>query len=132
MRIELALKHRDRALTALRDLFSSAEIFGLSSATMEERRHEALSAFCAKCPYWVRSYLDGAWQQMIHDAYSRKLVYGGFYAGKFCSTHRNRPDYYETQDIEPRDFADHGNVYDRGHYWARSVDAGTPKPFFKS
>jgi hypothetical protein len=58
--------------------------------------------------------------------------FGGFVDGKFYSTHRNRPDYYESNGISPADYSDDGRVTARGHYWIASVDAGKPKPFFIS
>ena len=133
MRIELALHKRDRALTALRDVYSAGRISGSTSADLERRRHETLRTHAIdKCPAWVRAYLDGAWRQMIDTAYRQDLVYGGFVGERFYSTHRNRPDYYEINGIEPSAYADDGLVTQRGHYWIASVDAGKPKPFFVS
>jgi len=133
MRIELALHKRDRALTALRGVYSAGRISGSTSADLERRRHEVLRAYAIyKCPAWVHAYLDGAWRQMIDTAYRQDLVYGGFVGNHFYSTRRDRPDYYKTNGIEPSAYAGDGLVTRRGYYWIASVDAGKPKPFFVS
>jgi hypothetical protein len=132
MKIEKAIKRRDQAQRYLRDLYSRARMFGLDSKTMESNRHDVLHSACAKAPQWVRQYLDGYWRALIERAYEQDLCFGGFYAGKFYSTHSKRADYYEKNGIEPSAFADDGAVTARGHYWINSVDAGTPKPFYLS
>lgn len=130
-RIETSLKRRDAALTALRDTFSSGRLFHWTSERLEQERHKTLERHgIAKCPHWVRSYLDGTWRQLVDTAYRQDLVYGGFYQGRFYSTHNNRPDYYGKHGIEPHEYADDGAVSARGHYWIKSVDNGVPHPFF--
>ncbi len=131
MRIETALKRRDRAISNLRDQFSSAAMFGTPSSIMNEHYGEICSTTLAKTPHWVRCYVDGYRAGLTEQAYRTELVFGGFVDGRFYSTHRGRPDYYETNGINPCDYADDGRVQERGHYWRRSIDAGTPKPFFK-
>ncbi len=131
MRIETALKRRDRAISNLRDQFSSAAMFGTPSSVMNGRYADLCKVVLAKTPHWVRSYVDGYRAALTEQAYRTELVFGGFVEGKFYSVHRDRADYYERNGIEPRDYADDGLVVERGHYWRQSIDAGTPKPFFK-
>lgn len=127
MRIERALKIRDRALVALKDVFSAGQIYGSTSATLEANRRESLVRHGVnKAPQWVSSYLDGYWRALIDNAYRHDLVYGGIVGDVFYSTHRNRPDYYEKHGIEPSAYADNGMVQARGHYWRGDKE----RPFF--
>lgn len=129
MDIRLALRRRDAAVSALRDLYSGAESFGFTSAEINTR-------FCAilnkldGCPGWARDYLSGYRRALDDGLYERKLCHGGFYDGRFYSTHSNRSDYYERNGISACAYADNGAVKERGHYWIKHVDAGHPKPFF--
>ena len=125
MRIERALAVRNSAAAAYRDLFSTAQHFGLSHANMLDRRATIWECMPKKTPRWVYSYLNGVWDQLQADAYRHALVYGGKVDGAFYSTHRDRPDYYEKNGIAPRDYADDGRVKERGHYWAHNL-----KPFY--
>ena len=128
MDIKLALKKRDRAISQLRDLYSSAESFGFTSTQVNER-YGAINAGLVKCPSWTREYLSGYRRCLDDMLYQSKLVYGGYYAGQFYSTHSSRSDYYG-HTIDPCDYADDGRVEQRGHYWIKHVDAGSPKHFF--
>ena len=130
MRIETALKRRDRAITMQSSLIHSAELCNMDHAYINSERLKSLSYLCDKCPGWVRAYLDGHWRALIDSTYRYKLCFGGMVDGKFYSTHRDRADYYEKNGFDPCDYADDGRVTARGHYWIASVDAGTPKPFF--
>lgn len=125
MRIGTALKRRDQLTQALRDCFSHAQHFGQLSRDMEEKRREIIARVAKGAPEWVRAYADGYWRCMIDSAYRNDLVHGGFYNGKFYSTHSKRDDYYEKHGIEPGAYADDGAVTARGHYWKESL-----KPFF--
>jgi hypothetical protein len=130
MRIETALKRRDRLVSALRDIYSMAHCFGLASVDLHSRCQDAYKTYCDKAPGWVREYADGYRRALMDAAYRHELVFGGFIEGKFYSTHRDRADYYEKNGIEPSAYADDGKVTQRGHYWTKSVDAGKPAPFF--
>jgi hypothetical protein len=132
MRIETALKRRDRAVTMQTSLIHSAELCGTPHADMHAERLKSLGYLCDKCPGWVRAYLDGHWHALIDDAYRHKLCFGGFdrVSRRFYSTHSNRADYYEKNGLDPCDYADDGRITERGHYWNRSIDEGKPRPFF--
>ena len=126
MRIKLALAKRDAALLRLKDLYSSAEHFSLPNATINDR-YNAVLASVAKCPEWVRVYLDGYRAALNDQLYRQHLVFGGFVDGVFYSTHSSRDDYYEKHGVEPRDYADNGRVLQRGHYWAKTL-----RPYFNA
>lgn len=130
MRIETSLKRRDSLVSAIRDIFSMAECFGLAHVDMHKRLQDVYAIKCDKAPSWVREYADGYRQALTDQAYRSQLVFGGFVGDKFYSTHRDRPDYYEKNGIEPCAYADDGLVTRRGHYWIKSVDAGKPAAFF--
>jgi hypothetical protein len=132
MNIETAIKRRDRAVMALRDLHGTASVFGMSSDDMNTRVAEIHATICAKCPEWVHSYVRGYRQALTDALYRYELVFGGMIEGRFYSTHRDRADYYEKHGIEPNAYADDGKVTARGHYWRRSLDDGAPKAFFIS
>lgn len=129
MRIETALNHQKRAIMQTRDLYSSAESFGLSSAQINERFNVILGSI-AHCSGSIREYVRGYRQCLSDQLYRTALVHGGFVDGRFYSTHSNRPDYYERNGIKAVDYADDGRVTARGHYWIKHVDAGKPKVFF--
>ena len=124
MRIKTALRKRDAAVRRLRDLYSSAEHFGLPSATINDRFHAIVESI-GKHPAWVRAYLDGWRAALGEQAYRNDLVFGGFVDDKFYSTHHDREDYYEKHGISARDYADDGRVAKRGHYWKRNL-----RPYF--
>ena len=134
MRIETALKVRDRGVAALRDLYSHGAHFGLLSSDMESRRRESFERIGVnKAPQWVRSFLDGYWRSTIDRAYGHKgdFVYGAIIDGVFYSTHNDRADYYEKHGIGAQEFGTLP-ITTRGHYWRESIDRGEPKPFFTS
>ena len=127
MRIETTLKHKSEAIRQLRDLYASAATFGLLSADMNTRVAAIKAETLAGCPYWTIAEFNGYRAALTDQLYRDSLVFGGFVDGRFLSTHRNRADYYETQGVEPRDFADDGRVQQRGHYWSPTKE---PSPFF--
>jgi len=129
MDISLALRKRDSAVSALRDLYSRAESFGMSSADINSRFCDILTTL-DRCPGWTREFVRGYQKCLTDNLYRYSLVHGGFYAGTFYSTHSKRADYYERNGIGAVEYSDDGKVTARGHYWIKHVDAGKPKPFF--
>lgn len=127
MRIETSLRRRDRAITQLHDLYSMAAMCGMTSAALNDGVGKIRETTLAKCPTWARAYVDGYRAALDAGLYRDSLMFGGFVDGRFYSTHRDRPDYYETNGIAPADYADNGKVSARGHYWKTTRD---PKPFF--
>jgi hypothetical protein len=127
---DIAHRKQAKALTALRDLYSQAESFGLPSEIINARFHEILTVTCKHAPEYVRTYLRGYRHALDDQLYRHCLCYGGYLDGKFYSTHGNRADYYEKHGINARDYAENGRVVGSGHYWIKHVDNGKPKPFF--
>ncbi len=74
MRIETALKRRDRAISNLRDQFSSAAMFGTPSSVMNERYGDLCKIVLHKAPHWVRSYVDGYRRALTDSLYQAELA----------------------------------------------------------
>jgi hypothetical protein len=69
MHFKTSYNHRERALSQLADLYSSAEHFGMLSQEISERRNKIMETI-AKCPQWVHSFLSG-WERcrlLLHHA----------------------------------------------------------------
>lgn len=127
MRIEASLKRRGRAITQLRDAYSCAKYAGMTSEALNARVLEIKGATLKGCPNSVRGYFDGYTASLTEQLYRDSLAYGGYFDGRFYTTHSARPDYYGKHGIEPAAWADNGNVQARGHYW---ISTAEPKPFF--
>lgn len=124
MNINRALALRDNACAALNDLFSRGRHNGMTHEAMLADRAKIYDRV-AKCPRWVRDYLNGYWDCLQQSAYQHDLVYGAMINDKFYSTHSNRDDYYEKAGIEPSAFAADNPT--KGHYWRSNL-----RPFFVS
>ncbi|TPN04498.1 hypothetical protein [Mesorhizobium sp. B2-1-2] len=125
MRIEASLKRRGRAIIQLRDLYSMAAMCGMTSAEINTRVGNIRETTLAKCPHWARAHVDGYREALNDGLYRDSLAFGGYFEGRFYTTHSARPDYYGKHGIEPAAWAD--NVQARGHYW---ISTAAPKPFF--
>lgn len=125
MKVSRALKIRDDAVAGLKECYSAAKHYGLSSNKMEERKRAMLEQKGVNnAPEWVSHYLAGYWRALVDGAYNHDLVHGAYVNGKFYSTHSSRDDYYDKHGIAPSDFARDSNPT-KGHYWSDSL-----KPFF--
>lgn len=124
MKIELALKKRDSALISLRDLYSHAKHFGLTSAEITQRYCVSVLPKLAKTPAWCRNYIDGYRRALDDSLYAENLVFGCWIDGKFYSNQRKRADYYETQGLNPQIYCERSQNR-TGHYWAHNL-----KPYF--
>lgn len=129
MNIATALRRKDAAIVQLRDAYSAARICGQSHADLIARVRVIQDTTLKGAPRWALSEFKGYNRALSDRLYETSLVFGGYVNGVFCSTHRDRPDYYQTQGVEPAAFADGGLVKARGHYWSTTK---TPKPFFVS
>jgi hypothetical protein len=126
MRIETALKRRNAAMMALRDLYSHAKHFGLTSAEINEQFNSRVLATLKGAPAWTRYYVQGARDQISHELYcDGSLVHGAFIGGAFYSTHSNRPDYYGKNGFGAAGFARATAKGSTGHYWSHNL-----KPYF--
>ena len=126
MKIETALNHRKRALGAVKSLYSTAPIFGMESADLNQR-YSYIMETVTHCPAWVREFCDGYRAALQDSLYADSLMFGGWIDGVFYSVHSARPDYYGKHGISPADYADDGRVTGRGHYWKTTKE---PKPYF--
>lgn len=137
MRIENALKARDRLKTRVADIFATAVLCGMTSGEINDAIAAARAELPARLPQWVFAYVDGYRAAMQDRLYSDCLVFGGYVDGVFYSTHSSRPDYYGKHGINPRAYADDGIVSARGHYWRESIqwrggiyNRGEVRPYF--
>lgn len=122
MKIERALKLRDSLKTRIADIYSMAILSGMTSQEINSAVMSAYAELPAATPQWVKSYCDGVRAALQDSLYADCLVFGGFVNGRFYSTHRNRPDYYEKHGIDAVEYADNGKVTARGHYWRDSIN----------
>lgn len=113
MRIETSLNKRDEAISRIKNLESTARMFGYSSEEMLEKR-KVIYESLAKCPQWAIDYVRGYEAALTDARYMNNLVYGGFIGDIFYTTHSNREDYYG-KFMSPKEW--HDNSKDRGHYW---------------
>lgn len=124
--IKKALSMRSNAVTAVRDLYSTATAFKLTANEINIRFRAIVGAKLGKAPHWAKSYVEGYRQCLNDELYRSALVFGCWVDGKFYSNHRNRADYYETQGMSPSIYSDASDNGTRGHYWM----ADTSKPYF--
>lgn len=124
MRIEAALKKRDRGRMRLRDLYSAATHHGATSESLNQGYAEIRRDLGA-VPHWVISYLDGWRDALTEEIYRKHLAFGGYVDGRFYTTHSARPDYYQKQGIQPSDL--HKVATRTGHYWVTTAE---PRPFY--
>jgi hypothetical protein len=120
MRVERAWAIREECYSDLVSLFSNARAFRPPFAEMLDQR-DAVYAKAEKCPHWVRAYLCGAWQVMYQGLWHDELVYGAWIDGRFYSTHRDRPDYYEKLGKTASEFCTPEISKRANHYWAADV-----------
>jgi hypothetical protein len=125
MKIETTLKRRNLAIMDLRDLYSHAKHFGLTSAEINEQYNSRVLARLKGAPSWALYYVQGIRDQISHTLYcDGSLVHGAFIGETFYSTHSNRPDYYGKNGFGSAEFAQVTKV-SRGHYWSHNL-----KPYF--
>jgi hypothetical protein len=129
MKIEVALRKRDRAISRVQDAFGSAECFAETSRQLTERILTIKDQELRGCPAWVGAYVDG-YVAAKHEYLDRhKLVHGVWDGITFYSTHRNRPDYYENH-ITIREYAQlsdrYENTANKGIYWGHKPE----RPWF--
>ena len=128
MKIDRALKLKDQMVQRIKDIYSTAEICGLSSSQINERVNSQVYSVLTekKAPQWAISFVKGYEKCVIDNLYRYKLVFGVWYGGVFYSTHRDREDYYEKCGISPSEFnLIISNENKPGHYWC-----GNLKPYF--
>ena len=122
MKIETALNHKIRVLSAIESMVYAAKV---SSVTSDQFNDDAQAIFAtiSHCPGWVRDYCQG-YLDCERKRIQRDLIGGGFIDGVFYSTRSNRDDYYAKHGIDPLAWAEKyqgGQVEDSGLYWAHSL-----------
>ena len=126
MHFKTSYNHRERALSQLADLYSSAEHSGMLSQEISERRNKIMETI-AKCPQWVHSFLEG-WERCKRSQIERKVVFCYTMPdGRLLSTHRDRDDHYEKHGLGPKEVYD--DATHSGHYWDIN---GSLRPYFVS
>ena len=128
MKLDTAIAKKNRAILVLQNAYSAARLYHFTNEELIKRVEEIRSTYLAKCPSWAHAEFEGYRRALNDFLYANHLVFGGYLDGIFYSTHRNRPDYYGYNGIEPSEYADNALVQNRGHYWADD----TTKPFFIS
>lgn len=126
MKLSTAMNKRTRAVTSSNDAISVAAIGGLTSKVLHAMLRETLTNM-GQAPQWAIAYVRGFQDCLTKALYRTDLVHGGYVDGVFMSTHRSRPDYYETCGIGPKEWND--TAKDKGHYWGETRTRGI-KPFF--
>jgi hypothetical protein len=110
--------HRNAALSAIESLYAVAKSHGLRCHELHEASQSILADHAA-LPRYEKAYLQGVIDEKWKDLYRNSLIFGGFYAGQFMTTHSNHDRYYQKHGIEPSDWAE--KVYSKmvsvGHYW---------------
>ena len=124
MKIETALNHRDRAVSATIDAFNTAKIC--------HQYHDELLTMLAKvrapiehCPGWVKEYVQGYAACMNRMLYVHDLEYCTILPdGRIVSHDSKSPRYYEKQGMTPRELHEVKGGRS-GHFWK-----GTDKFFY--
>ena len=127
MKIERSLALRDQAVTRLNDVYSMAEIVGLSSSEVQIRVFNQVNTLIINCPEWVKQYIKGYERCIIDNLYRCELEYGAWVDGVFYSTHSKSENYYGKHNIEPSVFS--ANNTKSGHYW---IAHKGNKPYYTS
>ena len=130
MKIDRAINIKDQMIQRIKDIYSTAEICGLSSSQINERVNSNVYSYLAekKAPQWVIYFVKGYERCIIDNLYRYKLVFGIWHKGVFYSSHRDREDYYEKMGISPSEFnLSISNENRPGHYWSENL-----KPYFNN
>lgn len=132
MNLERALKLKGEAITRLRDYYSSALHFGPPAAEMDSKVAAIRAEVLSGAPRWAIAEFKGYAAALRDSLYYAPtgpgpLIYGGFVDGRFLSTYSGRPDYYESNGVEPGAWAAGGAVQGKGYYWSQF---DPPRPYF--
>ena len=128
MKTDRALNLKDQMVQRIKDIYSTAEICGLSSSQISERVNLHVYSVLTekKAPQWAIYFVKGYEKCIIDNLYRYKLIFGIWHKGIFYSTHRDHEDYYEKHGISPIEFnLSLCNKNKPGHYWSENL-----KPYF--
>jgi hypothetical protein len=93
MRIETALKKRDRAYTRLWDLFDIARHCRMPSADIQ-MRYQTITQDMGKAPAWCSDYLKGAYKVLTDKLYRYDLEYCSICPNGEIVSHNSKSDRY--------------------------------------
>jgi hypothetical protein len=118
MKHTTAYNHKTRALSAIDSLFACARISGIPANDLIES-YKVIMADHVKLPRYMREYLRGVFDEKWKQLYKDSLVFGGFFDGKFYTTHSNHDRYYQKHGFTPMAWAEHvaGGMVSIGHYY---------------
>jgi len=118
MRVETALKIRNRAVASVNSLSRQAHEFGLSHSEINARYGVILESM-AKTPAWVRNYVDGYMQAQRDSWYRNHIVWAHKSPeGKFYTSRKEIPAWAES--VDPLYKALRGceiATWESNHYW---------------
>lgn len=125
MRISQAIKIQDRAYQNIRDIYSHAIAFGLSSHEINTRVNDMMTKLGPK-PRWVESFVDGCRRTLTDDLYRNNLVFlFTLKDGRRINT-KVMPEGMSHREVSEQSVS-------FGHYWISRLDEnGHAKPFFVS
>lgn len=122
MRVSTAYNHKIRSEQSIRELWTSARIFGMAHSEIIER-HEIIRASIKHTPTWVRSYIDGYYRCLMDGNY-QNLEFCYKLKGVLYSTHRDS-DKPGTDRLYDKGLGSYISKHGEGHhYWK-----GTEKQF---
>lgn len=122
MRIEKALKLRQRSINDLNDLMVRAEHFRFTSEKVNEGFREILKRLnSVKSPLWITNYLEGMRDCWVSTLYRHKLEFCYRIDGKLYSINKASPRNYELCGFSPRQLCELQES--SGYYW---IDTDSP------
>jgi len=122
MRVETALKIRNRAVESVNSLSWHAHEFGLAHDDINKRYGVILESL-AKTPAWVRYYVDGYMQAQRDSWYRNHIVWAHKSPdGIFYTAHKEIPTWAESVDLIYK--SGRGceiGLWESNHYWKNGM-----------
>jgi hypothetical protein len=123
MRIEKAIKIQDAAYHGLRDIYSNAIFYGISSKELNRRVDDMMESF-GPIPRWIHSFIGGCRRTMTDGLYSDHLVFLFTMPDGSQVNTKALPEGMTHRDVSEQSVSS-------GHYWIGRLDeTGKCKPFF--
>ena len=118
MKIERALKIRDRAKTRIYDSYHLGRISRLTSERINSYVINIKSEMPKGTPQWVKSFIDGMVEVLNSDLYFNHLEFCYMVDGKLLSVNKDSKRHYSKAKITPKQLHDRATL--SGHYWRDS------------
>lgn len=125
MKIEYALRIRDKGSAKINDIFHMAKLCGHTSQQMTAKWIEYKRTLPKKVPSWIHWYWRGIWDTKMSSLYRYDLEFCYIVNDIKYSIRKDSDMYYGKHDISPKQLCD--NQQSSGHYWIK-----TGKPYFIS